>query len=105
MIKYYEVALLRSSAPLLTYSFDNNIDIGSIVKVSLKQPNIKDAVILQEVEKPKFKTENILEIRKIFFKSWQMDVAKFIKSYYFSSFGEAISLFTPFRQNIEKKKI
>ena len=92
---YYQVALLKSSAPILTYSSLAQLNIGSTVNVPL-QNSTKVAVVIQEVEKPDFNTQNILEITNSHYKPWQMDVAKFIQNYYFSSFGEAISLFYPF---------
>ncbi len=100
---YYQVALLKSSAPLLTYSSKEPINLGSIVKVPLKSSS-KLAVILKEEQKPEFDTQDILELTKNYYKTWQLEVAKFIQNYYFSSFGEAISLFYPF-QNLDKLEI
>ncbi len=100
---YYEVALLKSSAPLLTYSSKESVSFGSIVKVPLKSSS-KLAVVLKEVQEPEFNTQDILELTKNYYKAWQLEVAKFIQNYYFSSFGEAISLFYPF-QNLDKVEI
>ncbi len=100
---YYQVALLKSSAPLLTYSSKEPINLGSIVKVPLKSSS-KLAVILKEEQKPEFDTQDILELTKNYYKTWQLEVAKFIQNYYFSSFGEAIALFYPF-QNLDKLEI
>ena len=100
---YYEVALLKSSAPLLTYSSKESVSFGSIVKVPLKSSS-KLAVVLKEVQEPEFNTQDILELTKNYYKDWQLEVAKFIQNYYFSSFGEAISLFYPF-QNLDKVEI
>jgi len=102
-MKYYKVALLRSRAPFFIYSFCDDIKIGAVVKVPLKETAVQDAVVLQEIKKPEFKTKNILKITEYFYKSWQMDSAKFIKNYYFSSFGEAVALFTPFKKEIERE--
>ena len=100
---YYQVALLKSSAPILTYSSPNYLNIGSIVNVPLKSSS-KLAVVLKEVQKPEFDTQEILEITNNYYKPWQMEVAKFIQNYYFSSFGEAISLFYPF-ENLDKAEV
>ena len=100
---YYQVALLKSSAPILTYSTIEPLSVGSIAKVPLKSSS-KLAVVLKEVQKPEFDTQDILEITKNYYKAWQLEVAKFIQNYYFSSFGEAISLFYPF-QNLDKVEI
>ena len=100
---YYQVALVKSSAPILTYSSINSLNIGAIVNLPLKN-STKLAVVLKEVQKPEFNTQDILEITNNYYKPWQLEVAKFIQNYYFSSFGEAISLFYPF-ENVEKAEI
>ncbi len=101
---YYEIALLRSSAPLLTYSSSLKLQEGSIVKVPLKS-SVKEGVVLKQVEKPAFKTAEILEETLLFFKPYQLEIANFIKNYYFSSFGEAVSLFYPYRKDIKVKDL
>jgi len=103
-MNFYKVALLKSSAPTLTYSCFNNLKKGNIVKVPLKT-TIKEAVILEECEKPEFDTVEIVDKTNQYYKQWQLEIANFIKSYYFSSFGEAISLFYPFNKTkVELKK-
>jgi primosomal protein N' (replication factor Y) len=68
-------------------------------------------VVIDEVEKPDgFKTFEILTILDTFYGEKQMETAKFISEYYFSSLGEAIALFMPFcsqdkNVNIEESKI
>ncbi|NPA28172.1 MAG: primosomal protein N' [Epsilonproteobacteria bacterium] len=94
-MRYFEIALLKSSAPILTYSFNEEIEVGSIVKVNLKE-SIKEGVVLKEVEEPSFETKEIIEVTNKRFSKEQLEVARFISSYYFSSLGEAISLFSPF---------
>ena len=96
-MKYYEIVLLRSSAPSLTYSCSDIVSIGSIVSLPLKT-TIKDAVVIREVEKPEFETAEIVSASDRVYSTEQMEIAKFISEYYFSSFGEAISLFLPFGQ-------
>ena len=100
---YYQVSLLKSSAPILTYSSKEPFEVGNIVSVPLKTTP-KLAVVLKEVQKPEFNTQDLLEFNKNYYKPWQMEVAKFIQNYYFSSFGEAISLFYPFK-NLEKIEV
>jgi len=107
---YYEVALLNSNAPILTYASTTKYSRGNIINVPLKS-STKRAVILQEVAKPEFKCHEIINKEELFFKEWQLEVAKFIKEYYFSSFGEAIGLFSPYSldtstsNSIEIKKL
>ena len=57
---------------------------------------VKEAVIINEQEKPDFKTAEIISVSQKYYSSEQMEMAKFISEYYFSSFSEAISLFIPF---------
>jgi len=93
---YYQVSILNSNAPILTYSYNSSLNRGDVVKVSLKN-SIKKAVILEEVDKPDFDTLDILEKDDFYFSKEQLEIANFIKDYYFSSYGEAIGLFHPLK--------
>ena len=67
-------------------------------------------MIIKEVEKPEtFETSEILEVLESYYNDTQIEIAKFISSYYFSSLGEAMALFVPCSQNhdndIESSKI
>ena len=92
---YFEVALLHSSAPHLTYVTSQCLQMGRVVKVPMKS-TLKEAVIVKEVSKPSFVTSEIEEVMEKSYSSFQLEVAHFISEYYFSSFSEAISLFLPF---------
>ena len=92
---YYTVSLLRSSAPVLTYSSDKELTIGAIVLAPLKS-SLKRAVVIDEVDIPSFDTAPISSIEYAQYSSNQMGIAKFMSEYYFSSFSEAISLFLPY---------
>lgn len=92
---YYQVVLLRSSAPDLTYASTQTICVGSIVIVPLKT-TVKNAVVLEKVKKPTFETYEITSVSEKCYDINQMQIAKFISNYYFSSFSEAISLFLPY---------
>jgi len=94
-LHYYEISLLKSSAPCLTYHTLTPIPKGSIVAVPLKT-TVKEAIVLREVSKPAFETEEILSVTEKYYTQAQMSIAKFISEYYFSSFSEAISLFLPY---------
>jgi primosomal protein N' (replication factor Y) len=94
---YYKTLLLKSSAPGLTYFSQHKLQLGSIVSVPLKT-TVKEAVVIEEVEKPEFETAEIVSVSDKVYSTEQMEIAKFISEYYFSSFGEAISLFLPFWQ-------
>ncbi len=92
---YYEVSLLRSSAPGLTYACKELLSVGQLVGVPLKSTQ-KDAVVVAKVETPTFKTSEITTLLGKHYTPVQMQIAKFISEYYFSSFSEAISLFLPY---------
>ena len=94
-MNYYEVVLLRSSAPRLTYLSKQFLDIGTIVTVPLKS-TVKEAVIVKRVEKPEFEVTEIVAVSQRMYSREQMEIAKFISEYYFSSLSEAISLFLPY---------
>jgi len=81
----------------LTYSSSPKLSIGSVVSVPLKT-TVKNAVVVEEVGKPKFETAEMVSISDKFYSTEQIQIAKFISKYYFSSFGEAISLFLPYRR-------
>ena len=95
-MKYYQVVLLRSSAPTLTYQSEENFTEGNVVVVPLKT-TCKEAVIVAKVAKPKFLTEKIISTSTDTYHTLQMQIAEFISKYYFSSFSEAISLFIPYK--------
>ena len=94
-MNYYEVVLLKSSAPVLTYSSGKILTEGTLVSVPLKTTE-KQAVVIRKVEKPSFETEKIIFASNKVYTLAQMEIAKFISHYYFSSFSEAISLFLPY---------
>jgi primosomal protein N' (replication factor Y) len=94
---YYRVALLGSSAPLLTYHSEVSVATGALITIPLKSTQ-KHAVVIEKTDKPDFDTESIIAISGQAYSEAQMAVAKFMAEYYFSSFSEAISLFLPFRQ-------
>lgn len=100
-MNYYEVSLLKSPLTPLTYEYDEKIDIGSKVFVKLRnRKKLSDAVILKEVEKPKFKCVKIDEITNLYYDKKMMELATFISQYYVCSFGEAIGTFIPYDKEI-----
>ncbi len=107
-MKYYEISLLKSSAPILTYMSSDLLHSGVIVDVPLKT-RIKPAVVLDKVDKPSFECSEILSVTDKYYSPKQMQIAKFISEYYFSSFSEAISLFLPYiahnDDDLEEKRL
>ena len=56
--------------------------------------------MLDEVEKPDgFETFAILTVLDTYYSHIQIEIAKFISEYYFSSLGESIALFIPYKSN------
>jgi primosomal protein N' (replication factor Y) len=101
-VNYYRVTLLRSAAPELTYHSDTPLSAGRLVYVRLKS-SLKPAVVLASVDRPDFETTAIESVESQAFSEAQMAIARFISTYYFSSFSEAISLFLPFgRKSVER---
>jgi len=98
-VNYYKTSLLKSSAPSLTYHSQTSCNIGSVITVPLKT-TLKEAVVITEVEKPEFETDEIVSVSSQCYSAEQMAMAKFISEYYFSSFSEAISLFLPYRMGV-----
>ncbi len=99
-VHYVELALLRSAAPRLTYCYASDLEPGQLVKAPVKG-TLKETVVLHSVEEPEFEIQSIAEVLPYRYRPWQIETARFIAEYYFSSFGEAIGLFLPFQQNEE----
>ena len=61
---YYQVALVNSRAPYLTYYSKNKISLGTLIEVPFNS-TIKKATIIQKVEKPTdFEALEILSIHE-----------------------------------------
>ncbi len=100
---YYEIAILKQKLPLLTYHSKEAIDINSIVEVKLKG-KVKRGVVLKEVDKPDFETQEILNSNLGYFSQEQIELAKFIARYYFSTLSQSLALFLPFKQSLTLNK-
>ncbi len=97
---YYEIALLGLNAPLLTYSSKEELAFGAIVEVPLKS-KLKKGVVVKKVSKPEFETIAIANNSSSeYYSSFQLELAQFIASYYFSSLGEALALLYPFKKSV-----
>ena len=104
-MNYYLIALLKSPLDPLTYQSSEDITIGTVVEVKLRnRTNLANGIVLQKVEKPSFKCSDIATIKEEFYTPQTIKIAKFIAQYYVCSIGEALSLYTPFKP-IEKKEI
>ena len=95
---YYNISIIGS--PLETFTYHSLITLKTGSKVSLNFRNrVANGLVLSECEKPDFKTNEILELSEFLYSSKQIELAKFISRYYFSSLGEALGLIVPF--NVE----
>ncbi len=92
---FYEVAILNSPL-LLTYSSNLELKDGTFIKIKIKN-SIKDGVVFKRVDKPKFKCLEVEEITDFFLPQKYIEIAKFIRDYYFCSIGDSLNLFTPFK--------
>ncbi|MFT7824683.1 MAG: primosomal protein N' [Sulfurimonas sp.] len=99
-MKYYKTVLLKSSAPSLIYSSQNRLTTGSVITVPLKTTTT-EAIVVAEVQKPSFETAEIEAVTDRYYRPEQMEIAKFISEYYFSSLSEAISLFLPYSVGVD----
>ncbi len=97
---YYNVALLNSPLSALTYHFNEDVKVGKLVSVQLRNKHYK-AIVMSSVEKPNFSTSEILEVFNEYYAQKQLEIAQFIASYYICSLGEALALMLPFTKDIE----
>jgi primosomal protein N' (replication factor Y) len=94
-LNYYNIALINSPLEPFTYQSPNIIDIGVKVKVKVRN-RVVYGVVVSTCEKPSFECLEILEVLNFFYSPKQIESARFISAYYFSSIAEALGLMTPF---------
>jgi len=97
-VYYYHVALLKTHSPVFTYASTTRYEIGAVVSVPVKSLD-KEGVVVRVSEKPEFETLEIKSSLGQYYSGIQLETAKFISDYYFSSLGEALSLFIPYRRH------
>lgn len=94
---YYNITLLNSPLEPFTYHSSTIIDIGTKVKVKVRNRESLGAVISTSKE-PEFKTSEILEVYDSLYSDKQLLLAQFISTYYFCSLGEALGLMLPYEK-------
>ncbi|MGP1450635.1 MAG: primosomal protein N' [Wolinella sp.] len=94
-MKYYNIAILGSKAPYLTYKSPLELLQNDVVCVKLKT-RYALGVVLEMVKEPSFECKEILQVKNMRFSAMQATLARFISAYYCASFGESFGLFTPF---------
>ena len=97
---YYKVAIIGSPLEPFTYHSLSQLSVGSIVSVLFNKAQ-KEGMILEESAKPDFDTLEVLEMKDSFFSQKQIELAHFISSYYLCSLGDALSVMTPFMNDLE----
>ena len=94
---YYEIALLKSPLEPLTFQSEQDIRIGTLVEVKLRnRAKSSQGVVVKVVEKPSFKCVDITTVSESFYDAIMLQTASFVSKYYVCSLGEALNVYTPF---------
>jgi len=100
---FYNVAVSSKLPKILTYHSFEKLKIGTIVDIKVLNSKRKGIIISENNIIPEFETKEIERVDfKYFFDNFQLESAKFISTYYFSSISEALNLFLP--QKVEKNR-
>jgi len=94
-LNYYNISLLGSPLEPFTYNSSQNLKIGTKVSVSVRN-RVVNGVVISSCQKPEFNTNEILEVSEFFYSSKQIELAKFISTYYICSLGDGLGLMVPF---------
>ncbi|WP_294889484.1 hypothetical protein [Sulfurimonas sp. RIFCSPLOWO2_12_36_12] len=92
---YYNITLLNSPLEPFTYHSSKIVNIGTKVKVKVKNRECL-GVVISDYKEPDFKTNEILEVYDAIYSEKQLSLSRFISAYYFCSLGEALGLMLPF---------
>jgi len=88
----------------LTYYSKEYFKEGDLVEIPF-QNRVEKGIIVKEVGKPEYETKEIEKKTDFFYPKEYLKIAKFISTYYMSSLGDALSLFVPFKKELENKKV
>ena len=94
-MNYYKISLISSPLEPLTYTSKFEIENSTIVEVVLNNRKLS-GVVLFSCDKPDFNTIEISEVTDFFYSQKQMELARFISSYYICSLGDVFSLMVGF---------
>jgi primosomal protein N' (replication factor Y) len=100
-LNYYEINVIGHNLAALTYESRLEIEEGRVVNVNVMRKQ-KSGMVTKKCDKPAFKTSPVIEVTDKFFSKEQMELAKFISSYYVCEFAISISLFEPFIDSVQK---
>ncbi len=92
---YYNITLLSSPLEPFTYHSSKIIDIGTKVKIKVRNRE-SFGVVISDCKEPDFKTNEILEVYDAIYSDKQLSLSRFISTYYFCSLGEALGIMLPF---------
>lgn len=107
---FYHIAPLGVRSPLLTYTAQTPLAVGTLVGIQIRK-KIYDGVVITQTQAPDFTCKNIIDVRG-YFGSAQRFLARFIAYYYRANLPESYKLFlafahtptlalaTPLRQNL-----
>ena len=98
-MNYYTVSLLGSPLEPLTFSSTDLYSPLDLVIVPFQKKE-KEALVLEQVSEPEFDTVDISSGSDFSLNQKQFDFASFIAQYYFSSLGDALSLFIPHKKDV-----
>lgn len=96
---FYNISLLGSPLEPFTYSSLQEIKILAKVSINVKN-RTTNGVVISKVQKPEFNTNEILEVSGFLYSKKQLELAKFISTYYVCSLGEALGIMIPFSIDI-----
>ncbi|MBN2783058.1 MAG: primosomal protein N' [Campylobacterales bacterium] len=99
---FFKIVIIGSPLGEFTYNFNKDLKNGTKVIVEFHNRSTF-GLVLSECDKPTFKTNPIIEPLDEYYSEKQLELAKFISSYYVCSIGDAISIMTPFKKEMLQK--
>ncbi len=102
-MNYYSIAILNSPLNPLTYHSEDVLKRGERVFVSLHHRKDLLGVVVEQTDKPSFKTVAISSKTPFYHDTKQLKLAQFLSNYYFCSLGEAFGIMTPYSDEQEKE--
>lgn len=89
------MAITGHNLASLTFESEEEIEEGRVVRVDVARKE-KEGVVLKKCDKPFFKTSPVKELTGGYYSKEQMELARFVSSYYVCEIALALSLFEPF---------
>ena len=102
-MNYYTLSLIGSPLGEFTYESPLDIKIGTIVEIEFRN-RVMNGVVLASSDKPDFDTNEVLEISDLHLSSKQIQLAKFISTYYICSLGDAFSIMVAYGTDAKEWK-